>query len=88
MELDKVKLGSLLPSSLSKELENKYLDSEEVRKVQSLFFFPSLLSYDSSEKLWLVLHTHFFTSEPHTLPGRTKGFCFFFFFLENRSPFC
>ncbi|NXQ71390.1 TNAP2 protein, partial [Quiscalus mexicanus] len=30
MELDKVKLGSLLPSSLSKELENKYLDSEEV----------------------------------------------------------
>ncbi|KAI1237578.1 hypothetical protein IHE44_0013658 [Lamprotornis superbus] len=29
MELDKVKLGSLLPSSLSKELENKYLDSEE-----------------------------------------------------------
>ncbi|NWV15658.1 TNAP2 protein, partial [Ptilonorhynchus violaceus] len=30
MELDKVKLGSLLPSSLSKELEKKYLDSEEV----------------------------------------------------------
>ncbi|NXC27331.1 TNAP2 protein, partial [Campylorhamphus procurvoides] len=29
-ELDKVKLGSLLPSSLSKELEKKYLDSEEV----------------------------------------------------------
>lgn len=30
-ELEKVKLGSLLPSSLSKELEKKYLDSEEVR---------------------------------------------------------
>lgn len=29
--LEKVKLGSLLPSSLSKELEKKYLDSEEVR---------------------------------------------------------
>ncbi|NWR61196.1 TNAP2 protein, partial [Bucorvus abyssinicus] len=28
-ELEKVKLGSLLPSSLSKELEKKYLDSEE-----------------------------------------------------------
>ncbi|XP_030308430.1 tumor necrosis factor alpha-induced protein 2 [Calypte anna] len=28
-ELEKVKLGSLLPSSLRKELENKYLDSEE-----------------------------------------------------------
>lgn len=51
MELDKVKLGSLLPSSLSKELENKYLDSEEVRKIQTLLFFPSLLPYDSSEKL-------------------------------------
>lgn len=51
MELDKVKLGSLLPSSLSKELEKKYLDSEEVRKVQSLLFFPSLLPHDFSEKL-------------------------------------
>lgn len=30
-ELEKVKLGSLLPSSLSKELERKYLESEEVR---------------------------------------------------------
>jgi len=30
-ELEKVKLGSLLPSSLSKELEKKYLDGEEVR---------------------------------------------------------
>uniref|UniRef100_A0A8B9FHT2 TNF alpha induced protein 2 n=1 Tax=Amazona collaria TaxID=241587 RepID=A0A8B9FHT2_9PSIT len=28
-ELEKVKLGSLLPSSLSKELENKYLEREE-----------------------------------------------------------
>ncbi|XP_030130908.4 tumor necrosis factor alpha-induced protein 2 [Taeniopygia guttata] len=36
MELDKVKLGSLLPSSLSKELENKYLDSEEVTVKNSL----------------------------------------------------
>ncbi|XP_030096516.1 tumor necrosis factor alpha-induced protein 2 [Serinus canaria] len=36
MELDKVKLGSLLPSSLSKELENKYLDSEEVSVKNSL----------------------------------------------------
>lgn len=51
MELDKVKLGSLLPSGLSKELENKYLDSEEVRKVQPLLIFLSLLPYDSSEKL-------------------------------------
>lgn len=88
MELDKVKLGSLLPSSLSKELEKKYLDSEEVRKVQSLLFFPSLLPHDFSEKLWLVLHTHFFTSEPHTLhtlPGRSKSFCLA---LGNRSPFC
>lgn len=51
MELDKVKLGSLLPSSLSKELEKKYLDSEEVRKVQSLLFFPSMLPHDFSEKL-------------------------------------
>ncbi|NXX83717.1 TNAP2 protein, partial [Urocolius indicus] len=30
-ELEKVQLGSLLPSSLSKELEKKYLESEEVR---------------------------------------------------------
>ncbi|XP_041332307.1 tumor necrosis factor alpha-induced protein 2 [Pyrgilauda ruficollis] len=36
MELDKVKLGSLLPSNLSKELENKYLDSEEVTVKNSL----------------------------------------------------
>ncbi|NXX29999.1 TNAP2 protein, partial [Nicator chloris] len=36
MELDKVKLGSLLPSSLSKELENKYLYSEEVTVKNSL----------------------------------------------------
>ncbi|NXI03359.1 TNAP2 protein, partial [Pachycephala philippinensis] len=36
MELDKVKLGSLLPSSLSKELEKKYLDSEEVTVKTSL----------------------------------------------------
>ncbi|XP_062351454.1 tumor necrosis factor alpha-induced protein 2 [Cinclus cinclus] len=36
MELDKVKLGSLLPSSVSKELENKYLDSEEVTVKNSL----------------------------------------------------
>ncbi|OWK56118.1 Tumor necrosis factor alpha-induced protein 2 [Lonchura striata] len=36
MELDKIKLGSLLPSSLSKELENKYLDSEEVTVKNSL----------------------------------------------------
>ncbi|XP_050192434.1 tumor necrosis factor alpha-induced protein 2 [Myiozetetes cayanensis] len=35
-ELDKVKLGSLLPSSLSKELEKKYLDSEEVTVKNSL----------------------------------------------------
>lgn len=31
-ELEKVKLGSLLPSNLSEELEKKYLDSEEVRR--------------------------------------------------------
>ncbi|KAM6445318.1 tumor necrosis factor alpha-induced protein 2 [Rhynochetos jubatus] len=35
-ELDKVKLGSLLPSSLSKELEEKYLDSEEATIKNSL----------------------------------------------------
>ncbi|KFP87333.1 Tumor necrosis factor alpha-induced protein 2, partial [Acanthisitta chloris] len=35
-ELDKVKLGSLLPSSLSKELEQRYLDSEEVTVKKSL----------------------------------------------------
>ncbi|KFP83059.1 Tumor necrosis factor alpha-induced protein 2, partial [Apaloderma vittatum] len=35
-ELEKVKLGSLLPSSLSKELEKKYLDSEEATIKNSL----------------------------------------------------
>ncbi|XP_005243030.2 tumor necrosis factor alpha-induced protein 2 [Falco peregrinus] len=35
-ELEKVKLGSLLPSSLSKELEKKYLDSEEAAVKNSL----------------------------------------------------
>ncbi|XP_061854750.1 tumor necrosis factor alpha-induced protein 2 isoform X2 [Colius striatus] len=35
-ELEKVKLGSLLPSSLSKELEKKYLESEEATVKNSL----------------------------------------------------
>ncbi|KFQ57572.1 Tumor necrosis factor alpha-induced protein 2, partial [Pelecanus crispus] len=35
-ELEKVKLGSLLPSSLSKDLEMKYLDSEEATIKNSL----------------------------------------------------
>ncbi|XP_064009052.1 tumor necrosis factor alpha-induced protein 2 [Pogoniulus pusillus] len=35
-ELEKVKLGSLLPSSLSKDLEKKYLDSEEATIKSSL----------------------------------------------------
>ncbi|NWZ29320.1 TNAP2 protein, partial [Asarcornis scutulata] len=35
-ELEKVKLGSLLPSSLSKELERKYLESEEATIKNSL----------------------------------------------------
>ncbi|NXR12067.1 TNAP2 protein, partial [Semnornis frantzii] len=35
-ELEKVKLGSLLPSSLSKDLEKKYLDSEEATIKKSL----------------------------------------------------
>ncbi|XP_010006463.1 PREDICTED: tumor necrosis factor alpha-induced protein 2 [Chaetura pelagica] len=35
-ELEKVKLGSLLPSGLSKELEKKYLDSEEATIKNSL----------------------------------------------------
>ncbi|NXN32381.1 TNAP2 protein, partial [Nycticryphes semicollaris] len=35
-ELEKVKLGSLLPSSLSKKLEKKYLDSEEATVKNSL----------------------------------------------------
>ncbi|XP_008941539.1 PREDICTED: tumor necrosis factor alpha-induced protein 2-like, partial [Merops nubicus] len=35
-ELEKLKLGSLLPSSLSKELEKKYLDSEEATIKNSL----------------------------------------------------
>ncbi|NXH15377.1 TNAP2 protein, partial [Bucco capensis] len=35
-ELEKVKLGSLLPTSLSKELEKKYLDSEEATIKTSL----------------------------------------------------
>ncbi|XP_010116754.1 PREDICTED: tumor necrosis factor alpha-induced protein 2-like, partial [Chlamydotis macqueenii] len=35
-ELEKVKLGSLLPTNLSKELETKYLDSEEATIKNSL----------------------------------------------------
>lgn len=46
-ELEKVQLGSLLPSSLSKELEKKYLDREEVR----ICSVPPLPLASSSDEL-------------------------------------
>lgn len=46
-ELEKLELGSLLPLSLSKELEKKYLESEEVR----ICSFPSHPMLCSLEEL-------------------------------------
>lgn len=63
-ELEKVKLGSLLPSSLSKDLEKKYLDSEEVRICST----PELPREAITCPVYVLL-----PCELHILPERSKS---------------